>query len=181
MVRLPPSVVVNGESIDLGCVISQDELILRRAEWKRNSKRVVFASGVFDLLHPGHVRLIEQARSHGDVLVVGIESKESSRDRHGSEPRLPGVSITPSAERAEIVAALDAVDFAVEFDPNSSPPFAARLAPDVIVQGGNPASEKKALQPEASSSSVASKTVCIPLEPGHSTARLIERIKTLNA
>ena len=65
----------------MGCVISQDELILRRAEWKRNGKRVVFASGAFDLLHPGHVRLIEQARSHGDVLVVGIESKANSLDR----------------------------------------------------------------------------------------------------
>jgi rfaE bifunctional protein nucleotidyltransferase chain/domain len=181
MVRLQPIVVVNGESRDLGCVISQDELILRRAEWKRNSKRVVFASGAFDLLHPGHVRLIEQARSHGDVLVVGIESEANSRERRDPKPGLPGLPITPHAERAEIVAALAAVDFAVEFDPNSSPSFVARLAPDVIVQGGNPASDKKALPLDESSSSVASKTIRIPLEPGHSTARLIERIKNLNA
>jgi rfaE bifunctional protein nucleotidyltransferase chain/domain len=175
MVRLQPIVVVNGESRDLGCVISQDELILRRVEWKRNGKRVVFASGTFDLLHPGHVRLIEQARSHGDVLVIGIESEANSHDR------LPGLPITPSAERAEIVAALGAVDFAVEFDPNSSPQLATRLAPDVIVQGGNPASDKKALQLGESSSSAGGKVIYIPLEPGHSTARLIERIKNLNA
>ncbi len=165
----------------MGCVISQDELILRRAEWKRNGKRVVFASGAFDLLHPGHVRLIEQARSHGDILVVGIESKANPLDRLDAQPGLPGLSITPSAERAEIVAAMGAVDFAVEFDPNSSPPFAERLVPDVIIKGGNPASDRKALQLGESSSSSAGKVIHIPLEPGHSTARLIERIKNLNA
>ncbi|MGA8307275.1 MAG: adenylyltransferase/cytidyltransferase family protein [Candidatus Acidiferrales bacterium] len=181
MVRLQPSVVVNEESRDLGCVISQDELILRRAEWKRNGKRLVFASGAFDLLHPGHVRLIEQARSHGDVLVIGIESEANSRDRRGSKPGLSGLPITPSAERAESVAAMGAVDFAVEFDPNSSPPFAERLVPDAIIQGGNSASDKKVLQLAESSSSSAGKVIHIPLEPGHSTARLIERIKNLNA
>src|ERR1700756_2241959 len=127
MVCLQPSAAVNEESRDLGCVISQDELILRRVEWKRNAKRVVFASGAFDLLHPGHVRLIEQARSYGDVLVVGIESEVSSHDRRDPQPGLFGLSITPAAERAEIVAAMAAVDFAVEFDPNSSPPYAGRL------------------------------------------------------
>jgi rfaE bifunctional protein nucleotidyltransferase chain/domain len=172
---------VIGESENLGCVISQDELILRRSEWKRNGKRVVFARGAFDLLHPGHVRLLEQARSHGDILVVGIESETNSRDRNDAQRGSFGLPITPSAERAEIVAALGAVDFAVEFDPNSSPPFANRLVPDVIVQGGNPASDKKALQLSESSSSAAGKVIHIPLEPGHSTARLIERIKNLNA
>src|SRR3984957_16668610 len=81
MVRFQPSVVVSGESRDLGCVISQDELILRRVEWKRNGKRVVFASGTFDLLHPGHVRLIEQAPPPGEVLLVGIGGETNSRER----------------------------------------------------------------------------------------------------
>jgi rfaE bifunctional protein nucleotidyltransferase chain/domain len=181
MVCLQPSAAVNEEIRDLGCVISQDELILRRVEWKRNGKRVVFAGGSFDLLHPGHVRLIEQARSHGDILVIGIESKADPRGRRDAQLGLPALSITPSAERAEIVAALGAVDFAVEFDPNSSPPFAERLAPDVIVQGGSPASDKKVLQLGESSSSATGKVIHIPLEPGHSTARLIERIKNLIA
>ena len=181
MVRLQPSVVVNRESKGLGCVISQDELILRRTEWKRNGKRVVFSSGAFDLLHPGHVRLIEQARSHGDILVVGIESEANSRDHRDSLPGLHGLPIIPSAERAEIIAALSAVDFAVEFDPNSSPPFAERLVPDVVIRGGNPVSDKKALQLGKSSSSAAGKVIHIPLEPGHSTALLIERIKKLDS
>ena len=181
MVCLQPSGVVNGENRDLGCVISQDDLILRRSEWKRNGKRVVFASGAFDLLHPGHVRLLEQARSYGDIVVVGIESDASSHDSHASLPGRPRRPITPSTERAEIVAALAAADFAVEFDPNSSPALIVRLAPDVIVKGGNPASDKAAIQHDESSTSAASKVIRIPLEPGHSTERLIERIKNLNA
>ena len=96
--------------------------------------------------------LIEQARSHGDILVVGIESESKlARSIATQGARLPGLPITPSAERAEVVAALAAVDFAVEFDPNSSPPFAERLAPDVIIKGGNPASDKKGFQLRESS------------------------------
>jgi len=179
---------MNGEMEDLGCVISQDELILRRSEWKRNGKRVVFVSGSFDLLHPGHVRLLEQARSHGDIVVVGIESDANARDRAAKPPELPEPPqgpITPAAERAEVIAALSAVDFAVEFDPNSLPAFTARLAPDVIVQGGNPAPDKSASkrdEPSISAGPTATaKVIHIPLEPGHSTARLIERIKNLSA
>lgn len=164
----------------MGCVISQDELILRRSEWKRNGKRVVFASGAFDLLHPGHVRLLEQARSFGDIVVVGIESDAGSRDHRVSLPELSGRPITPCTERAEIIAALASVDFTVEIDSESLPSFAARLAPNVIVKGGNPGLDKTATQNE-SSASVLSKVIRIPLEPGHSTARLIERIKNLNA
>ena len=63
----------------MGHVVSQDELILYRSEWKRNGKRVVFASGRFDLLHPGHIRLLEQARQLGEILVVGVESDASMR------------------------------------------------------------------------------------------------------
>lgn len=169
------------ESGNLGCVISQDELILRRGEWKRNGKRVVFASGVFDLLHPGHVRLLEQARSFGDIVVVGIESDVGPRDRHVSLPELSGGPITPCTERAEIIAALASVDFAVEIDSESLPSFTARLAPNVIVKGGNPGLDKAATNNDESSASVPSKVIRIPLEPGHSTARLIERIKNLNA
>ena len=185
MVCLQPSAELNGEMRGLGCVISQDELILRRAGWKRNGKRVVFASGSFDLLHPGHVRLLEQARSHGDIVVVGIESDASSRSRHGSPSGLLQRPITPSAERAEIVAALSAVDFAVEFDPNSSQTLMARLAPDVIVKGGNPTADKAVTQRDDASKSAnlsaTTKVIHIPLEPGHSTALLIGRIKKINA
>lgn len=168
----------------MGCVISQDELILRRGEWKRNGKSVVFACGRFDLLHPGHVRLLEQARSSGDVLVVGIESDASA---HGKEAHYaPGAPspqhpITPTAERAEIVAALAAVDFAVEFDANSTRQIIARLAPEIIVKGGEAGSDESVFRDDEAFAAAGIKVIRIPLEPGHSTARLIERIKNINA
>ncbi|MGA8143986.1 MAG: adenylyltransferase/cytidyltransferase family protein [Candidatus Acidiferrales bacterium] len=162
-------------------MISQDELILHRSEWKRNGKRLVFASGSFDLLHPGHIRLLEQARAQGDLLVVGIESDASVREKHAGAASPLDRPITPSAERAEIVAALASVDYAVEFDPRSSRALIARLAPEVIVKGGNPGSDRAAFQEDEASSSAGSKVIRIPLEPGHSTARLLERIKNLSA
>ncbi len=103
------------------------------------------------------------------------------RDGHVSLPDLPGRPITPSTERAEIIAALASVDFGVEIDSESAPSFADRLAPDVIIKGGNLGLDKAATQNDESSASVPSKVIRIPLEPGHSTARLIERIKNLNA
>ena len=163
----------------MGLVISQAELLRRREEWRRNGQRVVFACGVFDLLHPGHVRLLEQARSYGDIVLVGIESRPNlpAASQSSSEP----IPVTPSAERAELVSALAAVDFVVELDRSSQSVFAARLAPDVVVQGGNPASNPNPGRQDADSHSPGSKLVHIPLEPGHSTARLIERIKNLEA
>ena len=89
-------------------VVSQSDLILQRREWKRNGKRVVCTLGVFDLLHPGHVRLLEQARALCDILVIGVQSDSRARKEKG-----PNRPVAPSAERAEILASLAAVDFAV--------------------------------------------------------------------
>ena len=150
----------------MGRVVSQDELILHRSEWKRNGKSVVFASGRFDLLHPGHIRLLEQARSNGDVLVVGIESN---------------APITPAAERAEIVAALAAVDYAFEYDAVTQRELIERLAPNVIVKGGEAGSDQAVFRADDAAAAAGSKVVRIPLEPGHSTAQLIERIKNIRA
>lgn len=165
----------------MGLVISQDELILLGSDWKRNGKRVVFTSGAFDLLHPGHIRLLEQARALGDVLVVGIENDAASRRNHARVAGSPQRPITPAAERAEIVAALAAADFAVEYDPQSSRALLAGLAPAVVVKGGHPGSDQAAFEADDASALAGSKVVRIPLEPGHSTARLIERIQNLSA
>src|SRR5712692_5846260 len=95
----------------LGLVVSQDNLILRVAGEKRNGRRVVFTNGCFDLLHPGHVRCLEQARALGDLLVVAINSDTSVRQLKGN-----GRPLVPQEERAEILAALAAVDSVVIFD-----------------------------------------------------------------
>lgn len=163
-------------------MVSQRELILHKVEWKRNGKKMVFAHGSFDLLHPGHVRLLEQARALGDVLVVGVRSDAGVRAVHAretdavnAEPLRP---ITSATERAEILAALAAVDFAVIFDSPEPDELLAQLQPDIAVEGAPDSSAAPARKnlPGASSS-----TVLIPLEPGYSTARLIERIQQLRA
>ena len=150
-------------------VVSQEALILQREEWKRNGKRVVCAAGAFDLLHPGHVRLLEQARGLGEVLVVGISADEAT--------------VNPAAERAEVVAAIGVVD-AVALMETPLEKFLAALAPDIFVHGTEPkraATAHTAATPAVNAIPVGIKAVPIALEPGFSTAGLLERIKTTNA
>ncbi|MGB8543479.1 MAG: adenylyltransferase/cytidyltransferase family protein [Candidatus Acidiferrales bacterium] len=158
-------------------VISQSELILQRGDWKRNGKRVVCVAGVFDLLHPGHIRLLEQARALGDVLVVAIQSDAQAREQKG-----PSRPITPVAERAEIVAASQAVDAVVELtDSSTSNEFVERLAPDVLVRGSSANARKAGKTQHVPTGVSETKVIEVPPEPGHSTSRLIERIKQLRA
>lgn len=165
----------------MGKVVSQGELILQRREWKRNGRRVVFASGVFDLLHPGHIRLLEQARSLGDILIVAVQSDSSVRATlDASKNSLPR-PITPGAERAEILAALAAVDFVVEFGEPSPRNLIAQIAPDVLVHGGAGTRDAAAIRDDKEAESAGAKIVRIPLEPGYSTSRLLDRIKQLRA
>ncbi len=158
-------------------VVSQSELILQRREWKRNGKRVVCATGVFDLLHPGHIRLLEQARGLGDILVVGVQSDARAREEKGANR-----PVTPAVERAEVLAALTAVDCVVVLDDQQSEgEFVAQLAPDGVVQGRNAVSRKNGAANDSSAHAAGIKVIQIPPEPGHSTSRLIERIKQLRA
>jgi len=164
----------------LGQVVSQSELISRRGQWKRAGKGVVCASGCFDLLHPGHIRFLEHARSLGDVLVVAIESDATAGARsapgNGSGRKVPARPITPFAERAEILAALAAVDCVVEFEGSSPREFLGHLLPDVVVIGGSGGSDQSTHHDTSELEALGCKVVRIPLEPGYSTSRLIERI-----
>ena len=158
-------------------VVSQSELILQRREWKRNGKRVVCAMGVFDLLHPGHVRLLEQARAFGEILVVGVQSDARAREEKG-----PIRPVTPASERAEILAALAAVDFAVVLsDEQAESEFIAQLLPDMVVQGRASGASRNIVAENEAARAAGVKVIQIPPEPGHSTSRLIERIKQLRA
>jgi len=154
----------------MGQVLSQGELILHVAARKRNGERVVFTNGCFDLLHPGHIRCLEQARALGDLLVVAINSDASVRQLKG-DPR----PLVPHEERAEILAALAAVDYVVIFDAPTPRDLVAALRPDVLVKGGDwgPGEIVGREEVEAAGGRV----VSIPLEPGYSTTGLLERIK----
>lgn len=174
-------------------IVSQSELILQRQEWKRNGKRVVCAAGAFDLLHPGHIRLLEQARGLGDILVVALQSdasfqsvgRVSSRatatmDRAGVQS-IAAAPITPAAERAEILEALRAVDYVVEFDEPNPREFVARLAPDLVVKGRELGSQESAFLDDEAVKTAGGRVVRVALEPGYSTSLLIERITQLHA
>ncbi len=171
-------------------IVSQSELILQRSEWKRNGKSVVCVAGAFDLLHPGHIRLLEQARGLGDILVVGLQSDASVRSNapHGgvaNEARVgrsaATLPITPAAERAEILAALAAVDYVVEFDEPTSREVFARLAPDFVVKGGDAGSQESAFLDDEAVRIAGGRVVRVALEPGYSTSFLLERISQLRA
>ncbi|MGB9070485.1 MAG: adenylyltransferase/cytidyltransferase family protein [Candidatus Acidiferrales bacterium] len=144
---------------------------------------VVCASGCFDLLHPGHIRFLEYAKSLGKILVVAIEGDQAARARLGDGNGLPGRStdrpIHPAAVRAEILAALAAVDFVTAFEGDSPQDFIARCLPDVVALGGSAGTDPAARRGAAELERLGCRVLRVPLEPGYSTTRLIERIQGL--
>ncbi len=143
---------------------------------------MVCAAGAFDLLHPGHVRLLEQAHGLGDILVVALRSDASVRSNKKLDaPHAGARPITPATERAEILAALAAVDHVVEFDEATPREFFARLAPDVVVKGGEAGSEETAFLDDEAVKAAGGRVVRVALEPGYSTSFLLERISQLHA
>ncbi|MGH9313589.1 MAG: D-glycero-beta-D-manno-heptose 1-phosphate adenylyltransferase [Vicinamibacterales bacterium] len=133
-------------------------------------KRIVFTNGVFDLLHPGHLRYLQAARAEGDVLIVGINSDRSVRANKG-----PDRPITPEAERAEIVGALACVDAVVVFDEETPAEIVRALEPDVLVKGADwPADQ---IVGRDTVEARGGRVVRVPVEPGHSTSVILERIR----
>jgi rfaE bifunctional protein nucleotidyltransferase chain/domain len=145
----------------------------------------VCASGCFDLLHPGHIRLLEYAKSLGKILVVAIEGDQQARARFGQDHapsrRSTDRPIHPAAERAEILAALAAVDFVTVVGSGSPHDFIARFLPDVVVLGGSAGTDPAARRDAGEWERLGCRIMRVPLEPGYSTSRLIERIQELRA
>lgn len=139
-------------------------------QWRASvGGRVVFTNGVFDLLHPGHIDVLTAARSHGDALIVGINTDDSVRRLKG-----PDRPVRTESERAYVLAALEAVDCVVLFAQDTPLELVLALRPDVIVKGGDysrdtivGAREVKEWGGEA---------VVVPLTPGQSTTSIIEKL-----
>src|SRR6266550_5349623 len=115
-----------------GKILSHDELLAERARLRAAGQKLVFTNGVFDILHVGHVRYLSEARALGDALVVAINSDRSVRELKGDDRPLMN-----ETERAEILAALRAVDYVTVFDDVSPRSLIAQLLPDVLVKGGD--------------------------------------------
>ena len=158
----------------MGRVLSQDEVLQLAGREGRGPRRVVFTNGCFDLLHPGHIHTLEAARALGDLLVVGVNSDRSVRALKGADR-----PVVAEAERAEILAALEAVDFVVIFDSETPRELIARLLPDVLVKGADWGADEIVgrAEVEAAGGRVAS----IPLQPGYSTSDILQAIRRTSA
>lgn len=136
----------------------------------RRPPRIVFTNGCFDILHVGHARYLKDARALGDLLVVGLNSDASVKRLKGSSR-----PIQHENDRAELLASLAAVDFVVLFEEDTPTQLIERVAPDILVKGGDWPVEKI----EGSKFVLArgGEVKSLPFHPGHSTTSLIERIE----
>ena len=151
-------------------VLTLEQAIVRFGRDKRNGRRVVFTNGCFDLLHPGHIELLEQARALGDVLIVGLNSDESVRRLKGA-----GRPVLPEAERAEILAALEAVDAVVIFEQPTPQEVIAGLLPDVLVKGGDWPGDQ--IVGRAEVEAAGGRVVSVPVVQGYSTTEVLRKIR----
>ena len=133
-------------------------------------RRIVFTNGVFDILHPGHLRYLQAARRHGDLLVVGLNSDASVRRNKG-----PSRPINPEAERAEVLAALECVDAVSIFDEDTPADIVRRVQPDILVKGADwPADQ---IVGRDTVEARGGRVVLEPVEQGYSTSAIIDRVR----
>jgi D-beta-D-heptose 7-phosphate kinase/D-beta-D-heptose 1-phosphate adenosyltransferase len=146
-----------------------DELAAERERLRAAGRSVVLTNGCFDLLHVGHLTSLQQARGLGDVLIVALNSDASVRRLKG--PRRPLVA---EAERAELLAALECVDYVVVFDQDTPDQVYTALRPDILAKGGDWSSDQ--LPGHELIEGYGGRVVILPYRSGFSTTGLLERI-----
>ena len=151
-------------------ILSKDELLAERARLRDAKQKLVFTNGVFDILHVGHVRYLDQARALGDALIVAINSDRTVRELKGA-----GRPLINEGERAEILAALRAVSYVSVFDDLSPRSLIADLLPDVLVKGGDYNLDEIHGREEVEAAG--GRVVSLPFVEGVSSSVLMERMK----
>ena len=152
-------------------IVSWEELSRRLGILRREGMKVVFTNGCFDLLHPGHTAYLAQARSRGDILVVGLNSDESVRRQNKG----PGRPVQTQEARAQVLAALESVGLVVVFDQETPYELIKIVRPQVLVKGGDWTVEKIVgadLVVEEGG-----KVLSLPYLEGESTTDIIERVR----
>ena len=139
---------------------------------REQGRRIVFTNGVFDILHPGHLRYLQHARSLGDVLIVGLNADASVRRNKGSER-----PINPQEERAEILEALACVDAVVVFEEDTPDRIIKAIQPDILVKGADWG--ENAIVGRDTVEARGGQVVRVPIEQGYSTTEIIRRIREL--
>ena len=157
----------------MGLALTLPELRRRVAELKAQGKKIAFANGHFDLLHVGHLRYLRASRAEGDVLVVAINDDASVARLKG-----PGRPIVPADERAELLAALETVDFVITFEGDSPASLLADLRPDVHCKGTDYGDPERVPEYEVVRS-YGGRTVLVGDPKDHATSDLIAKIKAL--
>ncbi len=152
----------------MGQIYSRQQLIAARADWSRAGKKVVFTNGCYDVLHPGHIRLLEAARSLGDVLILALNTDASVQRLKG--PTRPLIS---QDQRAELGAALAAVDAVTFFDEDTPRDLIAAVLPDVLIKG---ADWTHFIAGREEVEAAGGRVLALPLEPGYSTTGILEQV-----
>jgi D-beta-D-heptose 7-phosphate kinase/D-beta-D-heptose 1-phosphate adenosyltransferase len=150
----------------LGRVYSKQELLDARTRWRAEGRTVVFTNGCYDLLHSGHVRLLESAKSLGDVLILALNSDDSVARMKG-----PSRPIFAERDRAELAAGLAAVDAVVIFDEDTPRELISEVLPDILVKG---ADWSHFIAGREEVEAAGGRVFTLPLEPGYSSSHLIE-------
>jgi rfaE bifunctional protein nucleotidyltransferase chain/domain len=165
-VRRPLPSLLNWVAV--GRFYSRSDLVDQRARWRSEGKQVVFTNGCYDLLHPGHIRLLEQARTLGDVLILALNSDASVRRMKG-----PSRPLIPERERAELALALEAVDAVALFDEETPRELIAAVLPDVLTKGADWA---HFIAGREEVEAAGGRVLTVALEPGYSTTNIVERL-----
>ena len=153
-------------------ILDLPELTRRAQEIRANHRRLVLTNGCFDLLHVGHVRYLQQAAELGDVLVVAVNGDESVEALKG-----PGRPLNSAEDRAEVLAALECVDFVTIFPGLRATQVIEAVRPAIYVKGGDYTLESLDPEEVAALKGAGAEIRTLPLVPGKSTSRLIERMR----
>jgi rfaE bifunctional protein nucleotidyltransferase chain/domain len=155
-------------------IIDVPQLAAIAQEMRDKGLKLVLTNGCFDLLHVGHVRYLESARALGDALAVAINGDESVRALKG-----PGRPLNGETERAEVIAALECVDHVIIFPEVRATNLLEKVRPSVYVKGGDYTPETLHAEERAALERVGAEIRILPFEQGHSTSKLIDKVKQI--
>jgi D-glycero-beta-D-manno-heptose 1-phosphate adenylyltransferase len=152
----------------MGLFFTREQLVAQRAEWKRQGKTVVFTNGCYDLLHPGHIRLLENARSLGGILILALNTDASVQRLKG--PTRPLIAET---DRITVALGLEAIDAVTTFDEDTPRELIAAVLPDILVKGADWA---HFIAGREEVEAAGGRVLALPLEPGYSTTNMVDII-----
>lgn len=152
----------------MGQFYTRQQLAEARARWKADGKTVVFTNGCYDILHPGHIRTLESARSLGDVLILALNTDASVQRIKG-----PSRPINNETDRAAMACALAAVDAVTLFDEETPRELIALILPDILIKGADWA---HFIAGREEVEAAGGRVLTVPMQPGFSTTNIVDEI-----